>query len=86
MSPRLVCHLVSPTHPPPLMYIILLYDATLVDEGLSVYVVRGEGSSIEVNDLITHYVVTYDDEAYVPEATSVTYLEGLRSATVFDMP
>ena len=44
-----------------------------MDENFFAYAVRGEGLSIKVEDLVTHFVVTCDDEASADAAKSVTY-------------
>ena len=55
---------------------------SLADEGFSAYAVRGEGSSSEVEELGMHLVLTYDDEASIDAAQSVTYVEGCGAAIV----
>ena len=55
----------------------------LVDEGFAVYAVRGEVSSIEVEDLVTHSVVTCNDEDSLTAAKYMKYVEGLRSSVTY---
>ena len=67
---------------PPLTYILLLSAASLVDEGFSTYVFRGGVLSREVEDIVTHFVVTWNDEASLSEAKYVIYGEGLITAII----
>ena len=60
------------------MYILILYDAELVDYGFYTYTVRGEGLLSEVEELFTHLIMTHDYESSVAAAKSVAYREGLR--------
>ena len=54
-----------------------------MDEGLAAYAVRGKGSPSKVEELITYFVVTCNDEASVAEDKSGTYFEGLITAISF---
>ena len=47
------------------------------------YAVRGEGSFSEVQELITQFIVTFDDKASVDEDKSMAYGEGQREAVTF---
>ena len=47
------------------------------------YAVRGEVSSIEVEDLVTHSVVTCNDEDSLTAAKYMKYVEGLRSSVTY---
>ena len=44
----------------------------LVDEVFSVYILMGGGLPSDVEELVTHFVVTCDDKASVDAAQSVT--------------
>ena len=67
----------------PLTYLLLLYAADLVDERLAAYAVRREGSLNEVKEIVTHIIVTYDDEASVDASKSVAYKKGHIKAVTF---
>ena len=55
----------------------------LVHEGFSVYAVKGEVLSTEVEELIVHFIVTYNDKASTTAAKSVPYIEGLEPSVTF---
>ena len=40
------------------------------------YTFRGEGSLCELEDLVTHFIMTCDDEPSMSAAKSVTYGKG----------
>ena len=61
---------------PPLTYLLLWSDADPVEEGLAVYAFRGEGLLIEVDEIVTYFFVTWNDEASVSSDNSMTYGEG----------
>ena len=50
-----------------------------MDEGFYVYTVRGKCLQSEVEKIITHFIVTCDDDYSVFAVKSVTYREGLRA-------
>ena len=54
-----------------------------MDEGLAAYAVRGKGSPSKVEELITYFVVTCNDEASGDAAKYVTYREVQRASFVF---
>ena len=54
-----------------------------MDGRFYVYKVRGKGLSIEVEEIVTHFIVTCDDEASITEDKSMTYTKGLSIAVVF---
>ena len=62
-----------------LQYLLLCSAVALVDEGFDTYTVRGEGllSELDVEELVTHFVVTCNDEASISAAKSMTFEEGL---------
>ena len=64
-------------------YLLLLFSVALADEGFSVYAVRGKGLLIKVQVIVTHFVVTCNDEASVDAAKSVTYREACYAAVTF---
>ena len=45
--------------------------------------VRGEGLSFKVEDLITHIIMTCNDDPSVSADKSVTYGKGLRATIIF---
>ena len=76
----------SPHYPnprSPLMYLLLQYASALVDRGFSAYAVRGEVLSIEVKEIVTHFIVTCNDDASVTADKSMTCGEVLRAAVAF---
>ena len=76
------CHLVYPIHPP-LMYLLLWSYVALADEGISVYAVRTNGLSREVEELVKHFIVTFNYKDSVIEAKPMTYRKGPRAAVAF---
>ena len=50
-----------------------------MNERFYAYAVRGKGSSREAKELVTHFVVTRNNEAAVTAAKSVTFEEVLRA-------
>ena len=56
-----------------LLYILLRYAVSLVDEVFSVDILMGGGFPSEVEELVTHFVVTCYDKAYVDTDQYVTY-------------
>ena len=54
-----------------------------MDEGFSAHAGRGESWSIKVQELVAHFVVMYEDEAYVAAFNPVTYEVGRRAAVIF---
>ena len=55
----------------------------MVDEGFAVYVGRREVLSSEIEDFITHFIVTCDDKSSLAAAKSLMYEKGLRAAIAF---
>ena len=55
----------------------------LIDEGFTLYAVKGEGSSRVVEELFMHFFVTCDEEASVVAAQLVMYREGCGTAVEF---
>ena len=68
-----------------LQYLLLWSDVALVDEGFDTYIVRGEGlfSKVDLEELVTHFVVKCNDEASIAAAKSMTYEEVLSTAINF---
>ena len=54
-----------------------------MDEGFAAYIVIGEGLLSEVEELVTHLIVMYNEKASVAAVKSVTYGEGMISAITF---
>ena len=57
---------------PPLMYLLLWYVADLVGDGFAVHAMIGEGLLSKVKEVITHFIVMCNDEAYVTASKSLT--------------
>ena len=47
------------------------------------YVVREKGIFREVEEIVTHFIVTCDDESSLAAPKSVSYIKGLRAAVAF---
>ena len=56
-----------------MIYLLLWTAAALVDKGIAMYAARREGLSYEVDNLITHLIMIFDDNLSVSAATLVTY-------------
>ena len=50
-----------------------------MDESFAAYTVRGEGSLIELEDVVTHFIVMCNDNSSVSKSTFVTYRKGMTS-------
>ena len=50
-----------------------------MDDGFAVYAVIGEGSSSKLDDPVTQFVVTCNDESSIYAAKYLTYEEGFRA-------
>ena len=51
-----------------------------MDEEFTVYTSREEGSSNEVHDIITYFILTCNGVSYIATSKSLTYRVGLRAA------
>ena len=67
------------------MHFPLQYSAALVDEVFSVYKVRVEGLSVEVDYLITCPIVTHYEETSVAAAEHVMHRKGLQATVAFSL-
>ena len=62
------------------MYLLIWPTVDLVNKMFAASAVIGESSSIEVEDIITHFIVMSGGEASVAAAKSVTYGKGCTAA------
>ena len=44
---------------------------------------RGEGLSVEVDDIVTYMVVPFNDKIYVAAADCVMHIKGLQATFIF---
>ena len=65
------------------MYLPLWYDLELVDEGFGAYICWGEDLSRKVYDYLTHFIVTFNHQAFFAAAKWVMYIEGCVTAVAF---
>ena len=56
-----------------------------MDEGLSAYAFRGEGLSVEVDDLVTNLIGTCYGESFIDTDEHAAHIKGLHATVTFTL-
>ena len=68
---------------PPVIYLLVRYSAGLVDKEFSEDAVWWNGMFCEVDELVTHFIVTCDDNSTIFQIDLVMYREELGTTVTF---